>query len=136
MAVEKDKQADASGAAKLPDSNGVLSKEAKRRKKEQEAKDAELSEEDLELKQNLEMMLERIKDSDSGVQSNALQVHPGPAAPHIFSHVPKSGQAIPCLPTQQRAGCGGTISLDRPTDSECLPCCRASARRYGQPRLR
>lgn len=35
---------------------------------------AELSEEDLELKQNLELMLERIKDSDPGIQSNALQV--------------------------------------------------------------
>lgn len=74
MAVEQDKQADGSGGAKLPDSNGVLSKDAKRRKREQEAKDAELSEEDLELKQNLEMMLERIQDSDAGVQSNALQV--------------------------------------------------------------
>ena len=74
MAVETDKKAEGSGAAKQPDSNGALSKDAKRRKKEQEAKDAELSEEDLELKQNLEMMLERIKESDEGVQSNALQV--------------------------------------------------------------
>ena len=72
MAVEK--KADANGTA--PDSNGVLSKDAKKRKKEQEAKDAELSEEDLELKQNLEMMLERIKESDEGVQANALQARP------------------------------------------------------------
>ena len=94
--MEKDKQADASGAAKLPDSNGVLSKEAKRRKKEQEAKDAELSEEDLELKQNLEMMLERMKDSDSGVQSSALQVHPSPAADTYIAR-PKPWSSNICL---------------------------------------
>ena len=74
MAVDKKAEANGNTPEKVPDSNGVLSKDAKRRKKEQEAKDAELSEEDLELKQNLEMMLERIKENDSGVQANALKV--------------------------------------------------------------
>ena len=49
-------------------------KDAKKKRKGEEDKDADLSEEDLELKQNLELLVERIKDSSSGVQSNALQV--------------------------------------------------------------
>ena len=49
-------------------------KDGKKKRKGEEDKDADLSEEDLELKQNLEMLVERIRDSDPGVQSSALQV--------------------------------------------------------------
>ena len=49
-------------------------KDARKKKKGEEDKDADLSEEDLELKQNLELLVERIRDSSQGVQSNALQV--------------------------------------------------------------
>lgn len=40
--------------------------------KGEDDKEADLSEEDLELKKNLELMLERAKDSDAGVQRTAL----------------------------------------------------------------
>jgi len=44
----------------------------KKGQKGEEDKEADLSEEDLELKKNLELMLERAKDSDAGVQRTAL----------------------------------------------------------------
>lgn len=40
--------------------------------KKKEDPDADLSDEDLELKKNIELMVERVKDSDAGVQKLAL----------------------------------------------------------------
>ncbi|KAL0029326.1 hypothetical protein WJX79_010455 [Trebouxia sp. C0005] len=57
------------------DPEQVKQKKQKLKKKGQkgeEDKEADLSEEDLELKKNLELMLERAKDSDAGVQRTAL----------------------------------------------------------------
>lgn len=42
------------------------------KKKKEEDKEADLSEEDLELKKNLEMLVERVGDRDAGVQAAAL----------------------------------------------------------------
>lgn len=47
-------------------------KQKKKGQKGVEDKEADLSEEDLELKKNLELMLERAKDTDAGVQRTAL----------------------------------------------------------------
>lgn len=47
-------------------------KDAKKNGKD-EAKEADLSDEDLELKKNLELMVERLMDPDAGVQKVALQ---------------------------------------------------------------
>ena len=69
MAVKDEKMIEA-------DSDQVKQKKQKLKKKGQkgeEDKDADLSEEDLELKKNLELMLERAKDSDAGVQRTALE---------------------------------------------------------------
>lgn len=68
MAVKDEKMVDA-------DPEQVKQKKQKLKKKGQkgeEDKEADLSEEDLELKKNLELMLERAKDSDAGVQRTAL----------------------------------------------------------------
>lgn len=68
MAVKDEKMADA-------DAEQTKLKKQKQKKKGQkgeEDKEADLSEEDLELKKNLELMLERAKDTDSGVQKTAL----------------------------------------------------------------
>jgi len=45
---------------------------AKKGKKKGEDEKPELSDEDIELKANLEMMVERISESDSGLQTTAL----------------------------------------------------------------
>lgn len=69
MAVKDEKMVEA-------DPDQVKQKKQKLKKKGQkgeEDKDADLSEEDLELKKNLELMLERAKDSDAGVQRTALE---------------------------------------------------------------
>lgn len=71
MAVEKDQKTIAE-QGKPP--SGAKGKDARKKRKGEEDKDADLSEEDLELKQNLELLVERIRDSDPGVQSSALQV--------------------------------------------------------------
>ena len=68
MAVKDEKMVDA-------DPEQAKQKKQKLKKKGQkgeEDKDADLSEEDLELKKNLELMLVRAKDSDAGVQRTAL----------------------------------------------------------------
>ncbi|DBB00701.1 TPA: hypothetical protein ACH3X3_002371 [Trebouxia sp. C0006] len=68
MAVKDEKMVDA-------DPEQAKQKKQKLKKKGQkgeEDKEADLSEEDLELKKNLELMLERAKDSDAGVQRTAL----------------------------------------------------------------
>ena len=49
-------------------------KEKKKVKKGEEDKDADLSEEDLELKKNLELMVERIREGDSALQAAALKI--------------------------------------------------------------
>ena len=68
MAVKDEKMADADAEqAKLK-----KQKQKKKGQKGEEDKEADLSEEDLELKKNLELMLERAKDADSGVQKTAL----------------------------------------------------------------
>lgn len=72
MVVEADKKK--TGAEQGKPAGGQKGKAAGKKKKGEEDKDAELSEEDLELKQKLEMLVERIRDSDPGVQSSALQV--------------------------------------------------------------
>ena len=69
MAVKDEKMVDA-------DAEQIKQKKQKQKKKGQkgeEDKEADLSEEDLELKKNLELMLERAKDSDAGVQRTALE---------------------------------------------------------------
>jgi 26S proteasome regulatory subunit N1 len=45
---------------------------SKKGKKKGEDEKPELSDEDIELKANLEMMVERISESDSGLQTTAL----------------------------------------------------------------
>ena len=68
MAVKDEKMANA-------DAEQAKLKKQKQKKKGQkgvEDKEADLSEEDLELKKNLELMLERAKDTDAGVQRTAL----------------------------------------------------------------
>lgn len=68
MAVKDEKMADADAEqAKLK-----KPKQKKKGQKGEEDKEADLSEEDLELKKNLELMLERAKDTDAGVQKAAL----------------------------------------------------------------
>ena len=68
MAVKDEKMTDADAEqAKLK-----KQKQKKKGQKGEEDKEADLSEEDLELKKNLELMLERAKDSDAGVQKTAL----------------------------------------------------------------
>lgn len=68
MAVKDEKMADADAEqAKLK-----KQKQKKKGQKGEEDKEADLSEEDLELKKNLELMLERAKDTDAGVQKAAL----------------------------------------------------------------
>lgn len=67
MAIDQDtKMTDAEGGNKQQ----ATSKKNAKRKGEEDKSD--LSEEDLELKANLEMMVERIKDSNPAVQSTAL----------------------------------------------------------------
>ena len=69
MAVQDEKMVEA-------DPEQAKQKKQKLKKKGQkgeEDKDADLSEEDLELKKNLELMLERAKDSDAGIQRTALE---------------------------------------------------------------
>lgn len=69
MAVKDEKMVDA-------DPEQAKQKKQKLKKKGQkgeEDKEADLSEEDLELKKNLELMLERAKDSDAGVQRTAFK---------------------------------------------------------------
>lgn len=68
MAVKDEKMADADAEqAKLK-----KQKHKKKGQKGEEDKEADMSEEDLELKKNLELMLERAKDTDAGVQKAAL----------------------------------------------------------------
>ena len=71
MAADK---AEGASAPKSKQAEGKKGKDGKKHRKTEEEKDADLSEEDLELKQNLELLVERIKDSTGGVQKNALQV--------------------------------------------------------------
>ena len=71
MAADKVNKGSSSEAGKqAPAQKG---KDGRKKKKTEEDKDAELSEEDLELKQNLELFVERLRDSDPGIQRNALQ---------------------------------------------------------------
>jgi 26S proteasome regulatory subunit N1 len=47
-------------------------KDAKGKKQEKQDPDADLSEEDLELKRNIELLVERVQDKDAGVAKAAL----------------------------------------------------------------
>jgi 26S proteasome regulatory subunit N1 len=67
MAEEKMADAAENGGEKKPDV------QKKKKLKPEEDKDADLSEEDLELKKNLELMVTRIGEGDPGVQALALQ---------------------------------------------------------------
>lgn len=58
-------------AEKKADKDAAGKKDTK--KKGDPVKDEELSEEDIELKKNLELMVERVKDADRGVQALALE---------------------------------------------------------------
>lgn len=69
MAVKDEKMADADAEQDKQKKQKLKKKGAKGA----EDKEADLSEEDLELKKNLELMLERTKDSDAGVQRTALE---------------------------------------------------------------
>lgn len=69
MAVKDEKMADAEAEQDKRKKQKLKKKGAKG----EEDKEADLSEEDLELKKNLELMLERTKDSDAGVQRTALE---------------------------------------------------------------
>lgn len=69
MAVKDEKMADADAEQDKRKKQKLKKKGAKG----DEDKEADLSEEDLELKKNLELMLERAKDSDAGVQRTALE---------------------------------------------------------------
>jgi len=76
MAKEDTKMTDADAA---PDGKAgddlQQAKQAKPKGKEKaEDKEAELSEEDQELKANLELMVERSRDADPGIAANALEV--------------------------------------------------------------
>lgn len=72
---EKEKDETVSRKEKsLEGSMGVKEKEEKKEgKKKEESKQDELSEEDLALKQSLELMVERVQDSEAGVQKLALE---------------------------------------------------------------
>ena len=69
MAVKDEKMADADAEQDKRKKQKLKKKGAKG----DEDKEADLSEEDLELKKNLELMLERAKDPDAGVQRTALE---------------------------------------------------------------
>ena len=69
MAVKDEKMADADAEQDKRKKQKLKKKGAKG----EDDKEADLSEEDLELKKNLELMLERAKDSDAGVQRTALE---------------------------------------------------------------
>lgn len=69
MAVEDEKMTDAEPEAE-PEK---VQPKGKKKKTAKELADAELSEEDLEIKNNLELLVERIKDSDAEVQKFALE---------------------------------------------------------------
>lgn len=63
-----------SNGAAAPDDKAKEAKAKKKVKKGEEDKDADLSEEDLELKKNLELMVERIHEGDSALQAAALKI--------------------------------------------------------------
>ena len=69
MAVKDEKMAEADAEQDKRKKQKLKKKGAKG----EDDKEADLSEEDLELKKNLELMLERAKDSDAGVQRTALE---------------------------------------------------------------
>ena len=69
---------DVTMADAVPPSNGAAApdekaKAKKKLKKGEEDKDADLSEEDLELKKNLELMVQRIREGDPALQAAALE---------------------------------------------------------------
>ena len=63
-----------SNGTAAPDDKAKEAKAKKKVKKGEEDKDADLSEEDLELKKNLELMVERIREGDSALQAAALKI--------------------------------------------------------------
>lgn len=63
-----------SNGAAAPDDKAKEAKAKKKVKKGEEDKDGDLSEEDLELKKNLELMVERIREGDSALQAAALKI--------------------------------------------------------------
>ncbi len=69
--VEADKEADKK--VEQPKEDGAAAKKPKKSKLDE--KD-ELSDEDQALKDNLDLMVERTKDVEPGIQANALQVLP------------------------------------------------------------
>ncbi|GFH09753.1 26S proteasome non-ATPase regulatory subunit 2 homolog [Haematococcus lacustris] len=80
MAVADDKPTEAAAA-----------KNGKQQKKKEQEKEAELSEEDQQLKANIELMVERISDPEPGVQVLALQsmIHEIRTANATMTSVPK-----------------------------------------------
>lgn len=69
MAVEKDTTMAEAGEGS---ENNKKQDSSKKAKKKGEAEKPELSDEDLELKANLEMMVERISDGNTEIQNTAL----------------------------------------------------------------
>ncbi|KAJ3669143.1 hypothetical protein LUZ60_011093 [Juncus effusus] len=71
MAADQNPSSSAGAAAEQPPQKPLSSKDAK--KKKDEKKDDDLSEEDLALKQQLELYVERVQDTEPGVQKLALE---------------------------------------------------------------
>jgi 26S proteasome regulatory subunit N1 len=71
MAPENSKDSHAMDQDVQPPPSKLLPKEAK--KKKEEKKDEDLSEEDLALKQQLELYVERVQDGDPAIQKMALE---------------------------------------------------------------
>ena len=75
---------------------------------------ADLSEEDQAIKANLEMLVERAHDSDTGIQANALEVRPAPRT-YLCVSVGATCISSPLL---------HTVSCRTATPLACLgPCC-------------
>ena len=88
---------------KIPE-NPKQSKDAKLKGKGKvEDTESDLSEEDQAIKANLEMMVERTRDSDIGIQANALEVTPKPVFYcHSSCAYPLESETVP-VPLPPRA---------------------------------
>lgn len=79
MAKEDTAMTDAEPKPEKGPDDPKQSKDAKLKGKGKvEDTESDLSEEDQAIKANLEMMVERTRDSDTGIQANALEVTPKP----------------------------------------------------------
>ena len=86
--------ADAAPDGKAGDELQQAKKAKLKGKDKVEDKEAELSEEDQELKANLELMVERSRDPDAGIAANALEV----TAAALSRALPASGPCPSPLP--------------------------------------